>query len=121
MAIKNEVRLIGRITKDFTGFNRDTAQGSILIGQVPIAVERPRGKNGKTTTDFIKLKFIGNRWQGVSQYLTKGTQVAICGQLQTGQYEDKEGNVHYTVDVLVEGLELLHRAKKEENDDDLPF
>lgn len=113
MSVKNEVRLIGRLTKDFIGFKKEVAGGVLLIGQVPIAVDRPKNKKGDSITDFIKLKFIGNRWDSLSNYLKKGTLVAIVGQLQTGQYEDKKGEVHYTVDVLVEALELIKSNKKE--------
>lgn len=106
MAIKNNVFLVGRLTKDVTTFYKQTQSGQLLLAQVPIAVDRPRNSNGNNKVDFLKLKFIGNRWEKVCPYLQKGTKVIIQGQIQSGQYEDKTGNRVFTIDILVEELEL---------------
>ena len=43
----------------------------------------------------------------VGEYLKKGRQVYIEGQLQTRQWEDKEGNTRYTTEVRASDMVML--------------
>lgn len=104
-AVNNNTTLIGRLTRDIEGtYVKD---GELFIGTATLAVDR----RGREEADFIRIKLIGNQWEKVANYMNKGTQVAIAGHIQTGQYEDQEGNRHYTTDVIVDNLELLGQPR----------
>ena len=42
----------------------------------------------------------------IGQYCTKGSQVFICGKLQTRQWE-KDGQKHYATEIVVNELQML--------------
>ena len=70
----------------------------------------------------------------VEKYLHKGTKIAIEGRLQSGSYE-KDGQKHYTTDIVVNKHEFCESKKPGGNDstdgipegfqalddDDIPF
>jgi single-strand DNA-binding protein len=43
----------------------------------------------------------------VGQYMTKGRQLYVEGQLQTRQWEDKEGNTRYTTEIRANEIVML--------------
>lgn len=103
--VNNNVTLIGRLVRDIEGtYVKD---GELFIGTATLAVDR----RGREEADFIRIKLIGNHWENVASYMNKGTQVAIAGHIQTGQYEDADGKRHYTTDVIVDNLELLGQPR----------
>jgi len=61
----------------------------------------------KEGTDFINCIAWNKQAEAINKYLKKGSQVAIEGRIQTGSYEDKQGNKRYTTDVIVQGLTFL--------------
>lgn len=102
--VNNNTTLIGRLVRDIEGtYVKD---GEMFIGTATVAVDR-RGEGA----DFIRIKLLGNHWEKVANYMNKGTQVAVVGHIQTGQYEDQEGNRHYTTDVIVDNLQLLGQPR----------
>lgn len=103
--VNNNVTLIGRLVRDIEGaYVKD---GELFIGTATLAVDR----RGREEADFIRIKLIGKHWENVANYMNKGTQVATAGHIQTGQYEDADGNRHYTTDVIVDNLELLGQPR----------
>lgn len=102
--VNNNTTLIGRLVRDIEGtYAKD---GELFIGTATLAVDR-RGEGA----DFIRIKLLGNKWENVANYMNKGTQVAVAGHIQTGQYEDTDGNRHYTTDVIVDNLQLLGQPR----------
>lgn len=102
--VNNNTTLIGRLVRDIEGaYVKD---GEMFIGTATLAVDR-RGEGA----DFIRIKLLGNQWEKVANYMNKGTQIAVVGHIQTGQYEDADGNRHYTTDVIVDNLQLLGQPR----------
>lgn len=102
--VNNNTTLIGRLVRDIEGtYVKD---GEMFIGTATLAVDR-RGDGA----DFIRIKLLGNQWEKVANYMNKGTQLAVVGHIQTGQYEDADGNRHYTTDVIVDNLQLLGQPR----------
>ena len=109
MTVQNNVTLIGNLTTDLDAVIVQTKKGEeMFIGTVTIAV------NDRDRADFIRIKLLGNRWEKVADYLTKGKPVAINGHIQTGSFEDDKGERHFTTDVIVDSLQLLGGSHKEE-------
>ena len=128
----NNVCLVGRLTRDPE--LRTTASG-LSNCRFSIAVDGSPGANGEPHTDFINIVVWRNQAENVSKYCKKGSLVGITGRIQTGSYEDQDGNTRYTTDVVAENIRFLTSKKEDSSntqtsieadeiilsDDDLPF
>ena len=101
----NKVFLVGRLTRDpelrYTGSNLATMRCAIAVDRQYVREGEERG------ADFINIVAFGNRAETMSKYLTKGSQVAIDGRIQTGSYDGADGKKVYTTDVVVENFQFL--------------
>lgn len=106
----NKVVLIGRLTKDPE--LRFTATKGTAVARFTLAVNRKyKGENGEYEADFIQCIAYGKPGETIAQYITKGRQLAIVGNIRTGSY--KEGTKRYTTGVVVEGFDFIDYAKRE--------
>jgi single-strand DNA-binding protein len=103
----NKVVILGRLTKDpdlrFTASNT-------AVSRFTVAVNRQFKKD---ETDFINCVAFGKIAETISQYLTKGRQIAVTGSIRTGSYDATDGTKRYTTDVAVESFEFI--GSKENN------
>lgn len=91
---------------------RKTQSGN-LVGNVNIAVRRTRkNQNGEYDTDFFRLTMFGKQAEFAEQYIKKGSKVYVEGNVQTGKYENKQGQEVPTFDVYVETIENLTPREK---------
>ena len=101
----NKVFLVGRLTRDPElryGANNNA------VMRTAIAVDRNfTNQNGEREADFINITAFGNRAETMKKYLTKGSQIAVSGRIQTGSYDDKDGKRVYTTDVIIDEFQFL--------------
>ncbi|MGL5633887.1 MAG: single-stranded DNA-binding protein [Sarcina sp.] len=97
----NKVILIGRLTKDPD--LRFAAGSGKAVTRFTMAVNRPMKRD---EADFISCIAFGKTGETIAQYLTKGRQLAITGNIRTGSYE-KDGQMRYTTDVIVDSFEFI--------------
>lgn len=85
-----------------------------------LAVEREFKQEGGQTADFPRIVVFGKQADNCKKYLSKGKKVAVRGRIQTGSYENKDGQRVYTTDVIADRVEFLTPASKnnEEKEDD---
>lgn len=82
--------------------------------KINLAVKRNyKNQNSEYETDFINCVAYKKTAEFLSQYFQKGSPVLLDGRIQTGSYEDKDGNKRYTTDVIIENVEFLESKKKE--------
>ena len=134
----NKAFLIGRLTRDPQATTFDSGSSCCRFS---IAVDR-YSRDGENKADFINITTWNALAQNCVKYLTKGSQVAVTGSIQTGSYE-KDGIRRQTFDVRADQVEFLSRAnqtnggstqqarpsgdqsidslKEVEDDDDMPF
>lgn len=116
MSVRNDVRLIGRLTKD--PVQKQTQSGKV-VDSFTIAVDRNyKDANGNRQADFIPIVAWGKTAEIVSKYCKKGKQIAIQGRLQTRTYEDKDKVKHYITEVVADEIELLSDPKGKSNEHD---
>ena len=106
----NKVILIGRLTKepDF----RSTANGTSVC-TFTIAINRRFKTEGQQQADFIPIVAWGKTADICAKYLHKGSQVAVCGSIQTRSYDDKNGNKVYVTEVNAEEVQFLSKGNNE--------
>lgn len=96
----NNVVLMGRLTADPE--LRTTTSG-ISTSRFTIAVDRAYAKNGEERqADFIRVLAWRQQAEFICRYFKKGSMIAITGSIQTGSYDDKNGNRVYTTEVVVD-------------------
>ena len=101
----NKVFLVGRLARDpelrYTASNLATMRCAIAVDRQYVKEGEDRG------ADFINIVAFSNRAETMSKYLTKGSQIAIDGRIQTGSYDGQDGKKVYTTDVIVENFQFL--------------
>ncbi len=101
----NKVFLIGRLTRDpelrYTSSNIPSASFSL-------AVDRTfTNQNGEREADFINIVVWRKQAENVKNYLSKGSQVAIDGHIQTRSYDGQDGQKRYVTEVIADNVQFL--------------
>lgn len=109
----NSVCLIGRLTGDPEGRRaRDT---DLEICNFTLAIDRPGQDAG---ADFIRCTCFGKTAEFAEDYFQKGIRAGVTGRIQTGSYEDKDGIMRYTTDIIVDRLYFADGKRDPERKDD---
>lgn len=106
----NEIQLIGRWTKDHD--LRFTADGKAVLKST-LAVNR---KFDREKADFLRIVMFEKTAQATADYTRKGSLVAITGRVQTGSYENEQGQRIYTTDVIANSVEFLETRSEQQNE-----
>ena len=104
----NKVMLIGRLVRDP---DIKTSQSGVAVARYTIAVDRRFKKDGEQSADFIGCIAFGKTAEFAEKYFTKGIKIAVVGRIQTGSYENKDGQRIYTTDVVVEENEFTESKR----------
>lgn len=101
----NKVFLIGRLTRDpelrYTSSNIPTASFSIAVNR------NFTNQNGEREADFINIVVWRKQAENIKNYLTKGSQVAIDGRIQTRTYDAQDGSKRYVTEVVADNVQFL--------------
>lgn len=117
----NSVNLIGRITRDP---ELRYTQSQMAVCTFTLAVDKGLSRDkrqemesaGKPTADFPRIMVFGKMAENTSTYLSKGSQCAVIGRIQTGSYQDREtGKTIYTTDIIADRVEFLDSRNNAQN------
>ena len=114
----NKVVLIGRLTKDP---DLRYTQSGMAVCQFTLAVNKNLSKDkkeeleaqNKPTADFLRIVVWDKMGENASRYLKKGSQCGIDGSIQTGSYEDNNGNRVFTTDIVAQRVEFLTKLTQD--------
>ena len=110
----NRVELIGRITRD-PEIRYSNGAESIAICRFTLAVNRRKKSDDSQEADFINCIAFKGTAEFIEKYLRKGSKIAVCGRIQTGNYTNKDNQKVYTTEVIVQEIEFAE-SKKEDSD-----
>lgn len=99
------------------------------------------GYGDKKTTIWPKCALFGERGGKIEQYLKKGTQVAVSGEINLREWKNSDGETKTSLEVRVDKVELIgsknnaqpaqqeqppkpapkQHAQNLDDDDDIPF
>ena len=109
----NKVVLVGRLTAKpelrYTPQNTAYTRFSVAVNRTFTNAE------GKRDADFINVVAWRKQAETISKYFDKGNLIALEGRLQTGSYDDKDGNKRYTVDVALDNFEFVESKASRES------
>ena len=108
----NSVHIMGRLTRDP---EVRVAQTGMSVATFTVAVDRAMTKekkeqaerNGQPTADFIRCMAFGNTADTIGRYFAKGRKILIEGHVQTGKYENQQGQTVFTTDVIVDRFHFV--------------
>lgn len=117
----NKVLLVGRLT---TKPELRYTPSNVAFLRFTVAVNRPfANSEGKREADFINVVCWRGQAETISKYFDKGSLISIEGRIQTGSYDDKDGNKRYTTDVALDNFEFVegrNRSQANSNYDYIP-
>ena len=103
----NRVVITGNLTRD--GELRRTQSGMAILA-LGVAVNdrrrNPATGEWEDYANFIDCVMFGSRAEGLANYLTKGTKVAIEGKLRWSQWE-RDGQKRSKIEVIVDEIEFM--------------
>ena len=101
----NSVDLIGRLTRDPE--IRYTSGSQMAVATFSIAIDRPTKEGQQKQTDFPRITVFGKSAEACEKYLKQGRLIGVHGRIQTGSYQNKDGNTVYTTDVIAERVDFI--------------
>lgn len=108
----NRVVLVGRLT---TKPELRYTPSNVPYSRFSIAVDRTfANAQGQREADFINIVIWRKQAENVCNFLDKGSLVCLEGRLQSGSYDDKDGNKRYTLEVVADSVQFLEsRAQRQ--------
>lgn len=106
----------------------------LAIASWSVAVKS--GYGGREKTMWVKCSLFGKRAEGgLVQYLKKGSQIAVSGELSLNEWTGKDGSTKTSLELKVSEIDLIGGKKDTSNhanhspapapdadfDDDIPF
>lgn len=101
----NRVCLVGRLTAKpelrYTNSNLPVTRFSVAVNRTF------SNANGQREADFINIVVWRKQAENVCNFLDKGSLVSIEGRIQTGSYDDQNGQKRYTFEVVADSVQFL--------------
>lgn len=112
--LKNRVQLIGRLGRDPEV--KSTKTGKTIARFSLATTETFRDKSGEKRKDVQWHNLVAwNKLAEIaSEYLSKGSEIAVDGKIVYRTYEDKEGQVKYFTEVIVNELLMMGKPAKQQ-------
>jgi len=103
----NKVILVGNLGNDP---EHRTTPGGMAVTRASVAttsVRKDRDGNSQERTEWHRVVFFGRLGEIAAEYLRKGSQVYIEGEIRYDKYTDKDGVERYTTDIVANEMQML--------------
>ena len=116
MSYLNHVVLIGRLCQDVEV--RYTSTGK-AVGNFTLAVDRSfKKQDGTRDTDFLRIVVWDKVAEVCSEYIGKGSLIAVTGRIESRSYETKDGQKRTAVEIVASEIRFLDRKKDRVEEDE---
>lgn len=110
----NRVILMGRLVADP---ELKTTNSGVSVCSFRIAVDRSYVKNGEQRqADFFDIVAWRSSAEFVCRHFAKGSLIAVDGQLQTRQYQTKDGSNRSAVEVVADNISFTGERKEQKQE-----
>jgi single-strand DNA-binding protein len=108
MASVNKVIIVGNLGRDpeTRYLPSGEAVTNISVATTDTWKDKASGEK-KEATEWHRVAFFGRLAEIAGEYLKKGSQVYIEGQLRTRKWQDKEGKDRYTTEIRADTMQML--------------
>lgn len=111
----NRVTLMGRLGGDP---ELKYTPGGTPVANFTVATSKKwtdKDGNKQEKTEWHRVVIWNKLAELANQYLAKGRQVLLEGELQTRSWDDKDGNKRYTTEIVASNLEFIGGAPQNNN------
>ena len=103
----NRVILVGNLGND-----PDTkyTQGGMAVTRISLAttsVRKDKDGNAQERTEWHRVVFFGKLGEIAGEYLRKGSQVYVEGEIRYDKYTGQDGVEKYTTDIVANEMQML--------------
>jgi len=121
----NQVALHGRLTRD-SELKKTNSGFSILKFAIANNYSKKNGDKYEDEANFFDCVLLGKRAEKLAQYLQKGKQVILGGELRQERWSDADGTKRSKVVIIVNHIEMLGGNSEQSSntgqfDEDIPF
>lgn len=109
----NKVLLNGRLVADVELNNYGKGKNAGVFTRFTLAVNDGKNEDGESIAQFITCKAFNKTAELLEEYVGKGDMVTVVGKLVNNNWEDKDGNKHYSTEVNVLEIDLLPNKREE--------
>ena len=106
----NKVILTGRLTSK-PELKKTSSDVSVTAFSVAVQRQYKDGQ-GNYPTDFINCVAWRNTAEFIAKYFDKGNLIALVGELQSRNYEDKQGNKRTAFEVICSEAHFVESKKE---------
>jgi|SRR5687767_2012197 len=108
MASVNKVILVGNLGRDpeTRYLPSGEAVTNISLATTDTWKDKASGEK-KEATEWHRVSFFGRLAEIAGEYLKKGSQIYVEGQLRTRKWQDKEGKDRYTTEIRADTMQML--------------
>ncbi|MBP3573892.1 MAG: single-stranded DNA-binding protein [Prevotella sp.] len=108
----NKCIFIGNITADP---ELKTTNTGVSVCNFTLAVNRKFAKQGGQTVDFINICAWRASADFVGKYAKKGNSLVVCGQLQTRNYTNAQGQKVYVTEIVADEVSFAGNNNSQGN------
>ncbi|HHZ82243.1 MAG TPA: single-stranded DNA-binding protein [Flavobacteriales bacterium] len=112
-ALRNKVQLIGRLGKNPEVITFDDGKSKVNFSMATNESYRNGEGERVERTQWHDVVAWGSLGDIVSQYLKKGSEIALEGRLMYRTYEDNDGKTRYITEVIANDLLMLDKKPVE--------
>lgn len=103
----------GRVTKDI---ELKVTSNGISAANFTLAITRNfKNANGEYESDFLQCIAFRGTAELLSKYVKKGDTIGVEGSIRTRSYKDKDDKTVYVTEIVVDNIDFLKQANKQEN------
>lgn len=99
----NSVVLCGRVTRDA---ELKYTSGGTAVSEISVAINRYAGKDKGDEVSFFEISLWGKTAEALVQYLTKGRQIVVQGELRQERWE-QDGQKRSKVRINANNIQLV--------------
>ena len=104
----NQCNFIGRLGRDLETrtfpSGDQVANGTLAVGSK--WKDKASGE-ARESTEWVRLTFHGKSAEIAAQYLRKGSQIFVSGEMQTRKWTDQSGVEKYSTEIRVNNFQML--------------
>ena len=101
----NKVIFMGRFTRD-PEVRYSQGANPTAIARFTLAVNRRFKRDGEPEADFFNCTAFGKQAEFIERYMRKSVKVVVSGRIENDNYTNKEGQMVYSVKVMIEEIEF---------------
>lgn len=103
----NKVILVGNLGNDP---DVKYTQGGMAVTRISLAttsVRKDRDGNSQERTEWHRVVFFGKLGEIAGEYLRKGSQVYVEGEIRYDKYTGQDGQERYSTDIVANEMQML--------------